>query len=270
MKQNNICKFISPAEADSLTVSCFVLESDPAILQRYLLLAENRVILVAEGEGSFIFGQSEIPFASGTLIFGFAGEYMQAKCDESCRCMYIEFHGSRAEKLFERFGISPENRSFGGFDSLVPLWLESLSRADERSIDLASESVLIYTFSRLSPAIAPKRSVIGDVVKLTEVRFNDPSLSVTSIAEELGYNPKYISHIFKEKMGLGYSQYLRAQRIKYAVNLFNNGLDSIKNVALLSGFTDPLYFSTVFKKNVGVSPKEYLARTLQEERRENP
>ena len=262
MQQGNICKFISPAEVDSLTVSCFVLESDTAILQQHIFLSENRAILVTEGEGSFLFGQSEFPFASGTLIFGFEGEYQQAKCNDACQCMYIKFRGSRAANLFDRFGITPANRSFSGFDALVPFWLESLSRADEQSIDLASESVLIYTFSRLSPASAPKRTVINDVVKITEERFNDPLLSVAVIAEELGYNSKYISHIFKKKMGLSYSQYLRAQRIKYAVSLFDNGIDSIKNVALLSGFTDPLYFSTVFKKNVGISPKEYLARNL--------
>ena len=56
---------------------------------------------------------------------------------------------------------------------------------------------------------------------------------------------------------MGYSEYVRSLRIKYAVSLFDHGIDSVKNVALLSGFTDPLYFSTVFKKCLGVSPKEY-------------
>lgn len=262
MKQNNICKFITPAEADPLTVSCFVLESDPTVMESAFTLSKQRAILVLEGDGSFSFGRSELTFTAGDLIFGFAGEYLSARCGKPCQYMYIDFSGSRAEELLRRFGIHEGNRHFEGFDSLKPLWLESLSRADEQTIDLASESVLIYTFSRLSPAAAPKRTVINDVVKITEERFNDPLLSVAVIAEELGYNPKYISHIFKKKMGLSYSQYLRAQRIKYAVNLFDNGIDSIKNVALLSGFTDPLYFSTVFKKNVGISPKEYLARNL--------
>ena len=58
-------------------------------------------------------------------------------------------------------------------------------------------------------------------------------------------------------MGVSYSEYLRTLRIKYAVSLFDHGIDSVKNVALLSGFADPLYFSTVFKKYTGLSPKEY-------------
>ena len=84
----------------------------------------------------------------------------------------------------------------------------------------------------------------------------------------LSYNPKYVSHIFKERMNLGYSEYLRTLRIKYAVSLIEHGIDSVKNVALLSGFTDPLYFSTVFKKITGVSPKDYKSR-LDKAKEEN-
>ena len=49
-------------------------------------------------------------------------------------------------------------------------------------------------------------------------------------------------------------------RLKYAVALFDSGVDSIKNVAALSGFSDPLYFSSVFKKSIGISPKEYTKK----------
>ena len=75
-------------------------------------------------------------------------------------------------------------------------------------------------------------------------------------------NPKYLSHIFKKEMGMNYSEYLNNARISYAVSLFNHGVDSVKNVAFLSGFNDPLYFSSVFKKNTGLSPKEYKERQV--------
>ena len=65
----------------------------------------------------------------------------------------------------------------------------------------------------------------------------------------------------KEKMGVGYTEHLRSIRIRYAVTLFDRGIDSVKNVALLSVFSDPLYFSTVFKKSVGISPKEYVEKS---------
>jgi YesN/AraC family two-component response regulator len=88
------------------------------------------------------------------------------------------------------------------------------------------------------------------MIEITEDNFKDPVLSLTTVAQALSYNPKYLSHAFKESMGVGYAEYLRSIRIRFAVSLLDLGIDSIKNVALLSGFTDPLYFSTVFKKSL--------------------
>ena len=62
-------------------------------------------------------------------------------------------------------------------------------------------------------------------------------------------------------MSIGYSEYLRTLRIKYAVSLFDHGIDSVKNVALLSGFQDPLYFSSVFKNVIGISPTQYIGKS---------
>jgi transcriptional regulator GlxA family with amidase domain len=38
------------------------------------------------------------------------------------------------------------------------------------------------------------------------------------------------------------------------------GLVSVKNIAILSGFHDPLYFSKVFTESEGISPKNYIAK----------
>ena len=63
-------------------------------------------------------------------------------------------------------------------------------------------------------------------------------------------------------MNISYSEYLRSVRLKYAVTLFDHGIDSVKNVALLSGFSDPLYFSKVFKDTIGVSPTVYVKNKI--------
>ena len=257
MKDKNICKFISPVLFDTLSVSCFVLESNVQVMKIPSLLTNNRLILVTQGEGNFVFDDTRVSFSSGSIIFGFKKEKFFAEVTKPCEYMYISFDGIRGAELLRRFGINLANRRFDGFDGLIPLWRESLSRACEQTIDLASESILLYTFSRLSGQTTLKDSLINKILEISEENFSNPELSLSTLAEELGYNDKYVSHLFKEKMGVGYSEYLRSLRLKYAVSLFEHGIDSVKNVALLSGFTDPLYFSTVFKKETGVSPKEY-------------
>lgn len=257
MKNNNICKFTNPSVLERITTSCFVLEANPETMKKNKRLTMHRAILVKTGEGKFKFDNFVIPFSHGSLVFGFEGELFSVETDVPCEYMYIDFEGSRSEKLFHRFGINKAFRSFSDFDSIVLFWYESLCRASEQTIELAAESMLLYAFSRISYSDIKQNNILRKITEITEEQFTNSELSISSLAKELGYNSKYLSHIFKKKMGIGYSEYLRAQRIKYAVILFDHGIESVKNVAVLSGFTDPLYFSAVFKKIVGISPTEY-------------
>ncbi|MBQ2750730.1 MAG: helix-turn-helix transcriptional regulator [Clostridia bacterium] len=260
MQKHNICKFVSPTENASLLVSRFILETNPAVMETAAILGEHRVILVTAGEGTLAFGGSSCSAIPGDLVFGFSGEQFQAHPGPGFQYMYVDFHGIRGEELLRRFGIRPATRRFSGFEGLIPLWIESLARADERTIDLAAESMLLYALSRLSGQLAGETGPVRQVMELSEARFTDPNLSLSALAEDLGYNTKYLSHLFKAKTGTGYTDYLRNLRIGYAVSLFDHGIDSVKNVALLSGFADPLYFSAVFKKHTGLSPKDYKGK----------
>lgn len=258
MRPRNICKFTSSSYSQNILISCFVLETDNQVMKTKCNLSKYRMLLVIEGEGNITIDMQTLPLNKGTLLFGFKDEEIFITSNKKCKYMYIDFDGLRAEELLKRFNINKNNRCFFGFDGIIPFWEESLSRALENTIDLAAESVVIYSFSRLIVDTSQHNNVINKILQFTDEQFNNNDLSVSVIADELGYNSKYISHLFKEKMGISYSEYLRCFRVKYATSLFDNGIDSVKNVALLSGFSDPLYFSTVFKKIMGVSPKEYL------------
>lgn len=260
MYRRNICKFTSATYSENLSVSCFVLETDKQVMQTKHILSSYRMLLAMEGDGQILIDTEAVPFNNGTLLFCFHGEQIQVSCNEVCKYMYIDFDGLRAEELLKRFNIHKHNRHFAGLDGLIPLWEESLSRASNDTIDLVAESMVIYTFSRLNVTASHCDNTLNRILQITEEQFNNFDLSITAIANELQYNPKYLSHLFKQKTNKSYSEYLRCIRLKYAVSLLDSGIDSVKNVALLSGFSDPLYFSTVFKRTMGLSPKEYIAK----------
>ena len=263
MKSKNICKFISDSPSDKIEIYCFIYESNEEIIKSSKKLQSDCVFLVKNGKGSFKFNDSAVDFCPGSLIFGFKDENYSVESYDKCEYMYISFSGKRAESLMHRFGISGYSRAFSGFDGLIPLWYDSLSRASQLNIDLTAEGILLYTFSRLNGSTIQQNTLINSIIEMSEENFSDSELSLATLSEKLCYNSKYISHIFKEKMGLGYSEHLRNMRIKYAVSLLEHGIDSVKNIAYLGGFSDPLYFSTVFKKVIGVSPKDYKNRSAK-------
>lgn len=257
MKDKNICKFITESTSDALKIENFVLESNKNTMKAEQKLANHRLVLVKEGSAVFHFGTKSFALQSGDVVFGFEGETVWVEPGDECEYMYISFDGNRAGTLFVKFGIDKNNRCFSGFNGAIPLWHDSLSRANDISVDLASESILLYTFSRLAKDDSPQNDLVNRIIEITEECFTNHGLSISEISTMLSYNSKYLSHLFKTKMGISYSEYLRNVRIKYAVSLLDHGIDSVKNIAYLSGFSDPLYFSSVFKKVVGVSPKDY-------------
>lgn len=260
MKTKNICKFVAPSAVEGLSISCFIYETSHEVMRKPYTLPHHRAVLFIKGGGECRIDERALSFAVGTIAFLRPGETVSVEPRETTEYMYIDFSGARGESLLKRFGIHAYACLFDGFDGLIPLWRESLAHASEGNVDLAAESILLYTFSRFSVPEAAGDTLLQRIVEFSEEHFADSELSLSAIAEELGYNAKYISHLFKQKMGIGYSEYLRTLRIKYAVSLLEHGLDSVKNIAFLSGFRDPLYFSAVFKESLGVSPKEYRAR----------
>ena len=257
MRSQNICKFISESEHSELKTVNFIFEQNPDAQQTTVTLSNHAVYLIAQGTGIVTFDNTPVPVRKGDLIFGFSGEAFSGKGQE-LKYFYVGFAGQRAQDLFRRFGITAATRRFSGHEGMLPFWEESIARATDENVDIVSECVLTYAFSRLTGVREPGEDLAYQMTKYTEENFSDPTLTLASLAEEWGYNSKYLSDCFKKKIGVGFSHYLRTVRIKHAVFLMDHGVEAVKNVAILCGFQDPLYFSKVFRESLGLSPTEYL------------
>ncbi|WP_088044424.1 AraC family transcriptional regulator [Bacillus sp. EAC] len=83
-------------------------------------------------------------------------------------------------------------------------------------------------------------------------------LSLSDIAREVHTNHSYLSRKFHEEVGVSFSEYLIDYRIQAAKRfLTNNPNWNISDVAENSGFNSQHYFSTLFRKIEGVTPKEF-------------
>lgn len=260
MNNRNICKFISPRDQGQLTVKNFIYESEVPHSGKIQLYDTHLLGICVSGEGIFRCEEQCIPIKPGMIFFGFANIPFVLESIKEFTYYYISFSGGRSTELFHRFGITVKNCVFPGYDGLLPLWKESIHRANAENIDLLSESLLLYTFSKLHKVDREKMDVVAFVLSHLEEHFTERQLTLSEVALAAGYNEKYLSHIFKKHFGMGISEYLRLLRIKHAVMLFDNGVTSVKNVAALSGFSDPLYFSKVFTESMGVSPSNYKKR----------
>lgn len=108
---------------------------------------------------------------------------------------------------------------------------------------------------RLSPVVATVRD---DIRK----NFSDPFFSLEDSVKKLPLNYDYVRKLFKKEVGATPHGYLLNCRMQLARELISSGLSnrysnySVGQIAEACGFSEPLYFSRVFKKYYGVSPTE--------------
>ncbi|MBQ9940191.1 MAG: helix-turn-helix transcriptional regulator [Clostridia bacterium] len=78
-----------------------------------------------------------------------------------------------------------------------------------------------------------------------------------AISKELSYSPKYISTIFIKKFNVGIAEYLNTIRLQNACTVMDREITSVSDISNQCGFSDPQYFSKVFKQKMGMSPTTY-------------
>jgi two-component system response regulator YesN len=121
----------------------------------------------------------------------------------------------------------------------------------------AGQPVLRYSRLAESNRNAGKDRLIKDVQDYIDSHIAD-KLTLSEVAEQFGLSASYFSVLFKQQTGVGFSDYVTTQRIEKAKQLLLSGDVKIYEAAEALGFESAFYFSKVFKKKEGCSPKEFI------------
>ena len=89
-------------------------------------------------------------------------------------------------------------------------------------------------------------------------------ISLSQVSEQLGVSQGYLSSTFKKQMGQGFTDYVNTVKVEKAKELIGAHKYMMYEISDMLGFDTQYYFSTVFKKIAGCTPKEYESQTLHE------
>jgi two-component system response regulator YesN len=102
----------------------------------------------------------------------------------------------------------------------------------------------------------PVSDIIAAARSYIEANFAG-NISLESVAESIALSPPYFSRLFSSQAGKTFIDYLTDLRMAKACQLLREGKLSIKEISSAIGYSDPNYFSRIFKKIIGQTPSEY-------------
>ena len=105
-----------------------------------------------------------------------------------------------------------------------------------------------------------KKAVVVDAMKGYIEEHCEEVISLQSVADTFNFSTSYVSRLFRQYNDIGFSCYVTQTKIERAKTLLNSGENNVIRTASQLGFDDPYYFSRVFKKYVGISPREYILK----------
>lgn len=101
------------------------------------------------------------------------------------------------------------------------------------------------------------RHIISRAMEYIAANYCDPNISLQTVAEKVNISAAHFSTVFSQATGTTFINYLTELRIQRAKELLTGTDQKLAAIAMDIGYNEPNYFSHVFRKQTGMTPKDY-------------
>jgi YesN/AraC family two-component response regulator len=171
----------------------------------------------------------------------------------------------RSKKNLGIIGIALAARAAieGGLHSEIAFSVSDLyiQRLEDLRTDKEIDQLCLAAFFELTEKVAQvKDARYSKIVTICKNYIYDQRFSrITheSIAGHAGISPNYLSVIFKKETGVAVNEYIQQIKIEEAKNMIMFSNTPLSEIGSLLSFSDQSYFTKIFKKHTGLTPKQY-------------
>lgn len=223
-------------------------------------IEDCQILYVESGTGGEAIIDNEVyPLQENTILYIPANtphNYYATKTP--LKTKYITFGGSGAAD----FNAMPAfvQRNMGDFDFskwYKPLYKYKYTPNHERSLSVTLYATLLEfknSVSITSPHSETKKNVLMSAMHEMATNFD---LTLGDIAKNLNISEEHFCRTFKSYTGLRPLEYLNNLKIQHAKELLKKSDKDISEIAEMSGYLSPSYFTMIFKRYTGTTPKKY-------------
>lgn len=225
------------------------------------------LIYLSEGSSIATADYKDFPMEKGDLFLAFPNQIHCYHDRSKCRGYLIIFPHDTYRELKELFQNRVPSSAVVKKEWLPPKTEDSLQKileknnSDSRFEQIAARGYLLALLGEILPqmALIPKptsHDSFKNLLAYCSERYTEP-LSLDILSKELHLNKYYISHIFKERMGISFPDFINSLRAEHACGLLEKD-SSITEIVYASGFSSIRTFNRAFAKNMGMPPREYV------------
>lgn len=230
------------------------------------------------GHGTLIANGKKITLSKGDVFLLFTNEQYEYYPDpvDPWSYIWVDFYATDTKTLFERCGFSVENpvvhmSDFSETVDLLKKIYESYDASEMQQLTCSAYFMLIlgklirnnmrsYYPAELTSA---KHKRVREILIYINNNYR-MELSVQKIATENHISVSRMMVLFSEVVGMSPVSYLNRYRVSAACELLRSSNATILEISGAVGVKDQLYFSRMFKKWKGVSPREYRTNGAEE------
>lgn len=242
--------------------------TDAPMMTKCLGRLDYYFLYVIEGELSILCDKANPVLRSGDyIIIPPNTPYTYARAGNSTmRYFWVHFTGSEVSNIIKRYELRlyPEFNSISDGSEII----SSMRRFTDActSEELYKDSELSILFERILLRLARKSAAKYTLPLKKSISyinaFYNTELKIPLLAKMEGLSISRYSAVFKGTMGMTPCDYIIKTRLAFAFELLSNTDLSIKEISVLVGYEDAHFFSRIFRKKVGISPREYRVMGL--------
>lgn len=238
---------------------------------------DYQILYVANGKTHFWFDGKEEIVSTGHMVL-YKPEEIQKYVyylEDNPEVFWIHFTGSDVKNILAYHGISLDEHVF--YCGVLPDY-KALFRKIIQELQLCRYGYEDYIASLFNDILLlvdrqqhEQKKTTGNVQEQIEraaAYFNEnynTKISIDDYAESLHISTNWFIHNFKQYAGMSPAQYILSLRMVNAQSLLERTTYNIKEISEIVGYENPLYFSRVFKKEIGKSPAQYRKEMIPTE-----
>lgn len=232
---------------------------------------DYQLLYIAAGKAHFFFDDKEEIVSAGHMVIYYPKEpqkYIYYGTDKT-EVYWVHFTGGAVAQLLNHYQIPTSSHVFYSGTSAEYPWLfrqmiQELKMCRQNYEELLT-MMLRQIFLLAGRQLLEKTgdNYIQEEIEKATYYFNDnyhKDISIEEYAASHHMSTCWFIRSFKRYTGMTPMQYVLSIRIANAQNLLKTTNYNISEIAAIVGYDNPLYFSRIFKKQTGLSPKEYRKR----------